>query len=446
PGPDPARFLEEALSGLAPERVSVIEWPAAARAFPELYRVAGREIVRVLKENAYGSLTTAASGRQWLRNSISNFLTIDSPVTGCPLDPTLPTVIAASGPSLKRVVPMLARYRNSFNLWALPSSVAALTQAGLCPDCVVATDAGYYAQLLLTAAARNPPLLLMPLSASRGARYGGRRVFFFQQPNFFEEAFFVRAGAPITRGIAHGTVAGSALDLAGRFTQGPIVVGGLDLCYDDIQAHARPHPFDDLAAAAADRFSPAYSRLFSAAMTSAPERIPGTRFRSSRALSVYADSFMTLSGGGRGQAYRLNPSWQAVPGLTVIKMDSFLRLLESTRPGTLKSEVYPVQPYPDRTERIRIVQLLLTEWREACRDGIQALKAGKRTAEPVAGSPLPLLIDFFGGPQGKETESGGQPAVVVLEKIADFLNETSRKYIGAAARAGAGGTCGAAHA
>ena len=159
---------------------------------------------------------------------------------------------------------------------------------------------------------------------------------------------------------------------------------------------------------------------------------------------MYADSFMTFPGGG-GPVYRLLPSTQAVPGPIPMDEAGFTRLLESTRPGTLKSEVYPVRSYPDRKERTRTVAQLLTEWREACREGIKGLHAGRNAAEFFSAGerPLSLLVEFFGGPKGKGTESGGQPAVVVLENITDFLNETLRKYIGAAARAGTGG---AAHA
>ena len=72
-----------------------------------------------------GSLvTTMGSGRLWMRNSLANFLAIDSALQGSPCSPRRPVVIAAPGPSLETAAPLLHELRSCFELWPLPSERA----------------------------------------------------------------------------------------------------------------------------------------------------------------------------------------------------------------------------------------------------------------------------------------------------------------------------------
>src|SRR5208282_3958810 len=51
-------------------------WHPAARAFPEVSRAANEAVRQVVQELNGSFVTTVASGRRWLRNSLANFVHI----------------------------------------------------------------------------------------------------------------------------------------------------------------------------------------------------------------------------------------------------------------------------------------------------------------------------------------------------------------------------------
>ncbi|MBN2353460.1 MAG: DUF115 domain-containing protein [Spirochaetales bacterium] len=402
-------FFERVLRGCDPRAVEVLEWPAAGRAFPELSRRARDALLRVLKENAYGDLTAAASGRRWLRNTLENFLLLDAPVAGRLLDPTLPLVIAAAGPSLDAALPLLVRHRDRVNLWALASALKALRSRGLEPDLTVATDAGYYASHLLLHSGGGIPLLAMPLSGAREAWRAADRVFLFAQPNFFELELFARSETSVPAVDAHGTVAGTALFLARAGGAATVFFCGLDCSYDDIRSHAAPHPYDELAARAATRFLPAYAAAFSRAHTLAPRRLGSGRARSSEALSVYSGSFREPCHREGFRVFRLFPSPVDVPGMKNAGPADFERAARAARGPRQTPALQPLAGYPAAASRKRIVRRLLDDW----------------LAEIGTGRPRSELADFFAGvrpdPDGGKAER--------LAAAAGFLETLRERFV-----------------
>ncbi len=408
-------FFERVLRGLDPRAVEVIEWPAAARAFPELSRRARAAILRVLKENAYSDATAAASGRRWLRNTLENFLLLDAPVAGRPLDPALPLVIAAAGPSLTTALPLLARLRARVNLWALASALGPLRSSGLDPDLTVATDGGYYASHLLLHGG-GIPLLAMPLSAAREAWRAAERVLLFAQPNFFELELFARSGVSVPAVDAHGTVAGTALFLARACGAESVFFCGLDCGYDDIRSHAPPHPYDELTASTATRFAPAYGVAFDRAQKLAPRRLDRGGVRTSEALSVYSGSFREPCRGGRPRVFRLFPSPVDVPGMTAADPADLERAARGQRrPSALR----PLAGYPDAPSRTRIVRRLLDDW-------LAGIESGR---------PRPELAEFFSGrlPGARGVPNGGEAER--FASTAGFLESLRDRFAGGGTRA-----------
>jgi hypothetical protein len=416
-------FLERALTERDPRSVEVIEWPAAACAFPELARQARAETLRVLRENAASELSIAGSGRRWLRNSLANFLLLDAPLSGNPLDPGKPLVIAAAGPSLSAALPLLIRHRGRISLWALSSSLAALGSRGLAPDLAVATDAGYYASRLLLRAPARIPVLAMPLSGARGAWRAAERVFLFAQPNFFELELFRRGRAAVPAVDAHGTVAGTALLLARACGARTVFFCGLDFCWDDIRSHAAPHASQDQAEQSSIRLEPAYGRTFGRALAFAPCRIDGSRRRTADALSVYAGSFREPCAGAGMRVFRLFPSPVEVPGMIGAGAAELEEAVGARRGGENPAGLSPLRGYPDAGERRRIVRALLDEWLE----------------DIAAGRPRPELARFFSGrpaANGKRTEVSSDSAsgAARLRETADFLRSLRGRYTNAEGR------------
>ena len=116
--------------------------------------------------------TAAAMGRLWMRSAVLNLVSIDAVLDGDVLRPGRPVVIAASGPTLARCIPDIARVRDRVELWALPSAAPALAAAGLQPDLVVLTDPGALGDGPPALRRRTVPRRHAPL---RGARHVARR-------------------------------------------------------------------------------------------------------------------------------------------------------------------------------------------------------------------------------------------------------------------------------
>ncbi len=428
--PESPQALEDFLRLVIGEReageVMILEWPASARAFPEWSSRARTQVVRILRENGFGGLTVAASGRRWFANSLINFLRLE-PVSGNPLRGGLPLVIAASGPSLTSSLPLLARLRDRLNLWALASSLPALREAGLVPDLVVTTDPGHYASALLLGAGTAIPPVAMPLSAARGVWRTGAPVLLFAQPAFFECELIRRSGLTVPAVDAHGTVAGSALLLARACGATRAVFCGLDFCHRDIRSHVTPHAWDARHEASARRLSPLTSLLWERTQTLTPETLPDTGCRTGPSLQVYASSFTEIC--ARITAARLNPSPVDVPGMETVTADELEGEAGNAALSGAKPALSPARHYPGREERKRIVDTLLGEW-------IVCLEREARRPAATAPGLVDELLRFLAGVRPGQDSGGSSGAAAARRRTAkDFLTGLRSRYAGETAYA-----------
>ncbi|WP_052295672.1 hypothetical protein [Spirochaeta thermophila] len=124
----------------------VLEWPPSARIWPDTSRTIRDLVAQFVRERTGTILTSLHSGRRWLRNLVRNTLIFDTYYL--PETPPPELLIAASGPSLTPLLPSLAH--TPYHLWALPSSLAALSAHRIRPHAAVATDGSPYARLHLS--------------------------------------------------------------------------------------------------------------------------------------------------------------------------------------------------------------------------------------------------------------------------------------------------------
>ncbi|MGO9308725.1 MAG: hypothetical protein ACLQDL_06860 [Spirochaetia bacterium] len=362
-------FLRINLGELQIEGLRVVEWPPAARAFPEAARAANEALRQVVQELNGSFVTTVAAGRLWLRNALANFLSLSTVLAGRLCAPGRPVVIAAPGPSLEEARPLLSEMRPCYELWALPSSCPFLMDSRLLPDLVVVTDPGFYSMHHLHFPPPACPVA-MPLSAARGAwslptgpGRDGIPVFLLEQPVLFERALLAAAGVVAPLIPPHGTVAASAIDLALASTSGPVIVTGLDMAARDLLSHARPNAFDRLLHLQASRLQPHTSLCFhrAAALGSAPGSV-ARGLRVTPALRTYAGWFTAQHADAGGTVHRLLPS--AIPIRSMPALDAAgFRDLMGTVPATGSSSgLNPRAGYPSGDERRRIVSRLLKSW------------------------------------------------------------------------------------
>ncbi len=434
------QFLRSRIHELEAEGLTVVEWPASARVFPEASLRANQALHQLYREIRGTLVTTAALGRRWLKNSLANFLGIEKVFPPPRRAPgTDPIVIAASGPSLQEGIGFLSAYRGSIELWALPSSLNFLLSQGLLPDCVVITDPGYYAFDHLHCARDHGIHLTMPLSAARGSWRISARVSLVNQETPVERTLLGRAGVAAPVVPAQGTVAATALLLALAREQAPVIFMGLDFCYRDIISHVRPNNFENWLAPKSNRLSPLHHLIFSLAAQQAPIGPAGSR--GTLALDTYAGWFREAGTTVGKRIYRLHPSEVELPGIDAIDEDRLERLIHRDRAapgrgGARRDEAPPaLEGYPTRKRRTEIVSEVLAGWIERT-EQLTAAVGGTAGLEPLLRDSDTLsLLYLCNAAELTETrrilrlrgrEAGLAKTRALLEKHRLFLQDLSR--------------------
>jgi hypothetical protein len=362
--------LRARLADFDVDGLRVLEWPPSARIYPAVSRAANEDVRQVVQEMNGSLVTTVATGRLWVRNTLANLLGIEEPVTGRPCDPRRPLVIAASGPSLEAAAGILAAHRGMFDLWALPSACGLLEAAGVAPDLVIMTDPGFYSLHHLWFTRLRCPVAL-PLSAARGcwSLHGdpGPRPFLLSQPSFFESSALGALGISAPTIAPHGTVAATAIDLALSATDAPVILAGLDMCSRDLLSHGRPNAFDALLRGAACRTEPHTSLLFARSAQQRMEPLPAApRSRISPSLRVYAGWLDEASRLHPGRLVRLLPSPVALGGMAEIDAAGFRATVVSASAAAASStpgnKLRPVAGFPSAPARRTRALALLDTW------------------------------------------------------------------------------------
>jgi hypothetical protein len=261
-------------------------------------------------------------------------------------------VITSSGPSLQKSLPQLRQYRKKFRLWALPSSLLALKKYGLVPDLIVSTDPGYYASYHLQYSPRKIPVAI-PLTGSRGLWKDNRTLMILNQSFPFEKDLFSMGKIPNMIIPSNGTVSGTALELAQKYS-GTIYFTGLDLCYSDIKSHVSPHSFDTLLHSQSDRNNPLQNIYFNRASAAVPDFSSG--IRTSTSLDTYKNWFNSKC--SSISVKRVHPSPVRIDNMSIGNLEELNSLsdLSEQRYITYKAE-------DKKIRKVRILQLL-NSWEE----------------------------------------------------------------------------------
>ena len=423
------QFLRRHVGELDLEGLQVLEWPASARLFPDISIAANQAVHQVVQELNGSFLTTMRAGRLWIRNSIANYLALETALVGAPCPAHRPVIVAASGPTLEEAAPLIARFRSRIDLWALPSSCRALRSAGLEPDLVVLTDPGFYAMQHLRFAGVSCPLA-MPLSAARGswsipaAGARGLPAYLLAQPGFFETPLLHSLGIDAPVVLPHGTVAATAIDLALAFCQAPVIVAGLDMCSRDLATHARPGEFDQLLQIAATRLAPHTSLIFARAETQRLQKAPAAEtVRVSPSLRTYAGWFSERTQERADRVFRLLPSAIPLDGMESVDEHSLERLLAAGTGPQGGTPLRPWQRLPSHEQRRTVVAGLLEGWKDQLSTTLAAVKRS-RGLTAIAERPTVLALAYHVEPQllieARRQARRGDPAGA-LAKASDML-------------------------
>ncbi len=415
------------------EGVVVLEWTPSTRAFPEIAARVSNVVEQLVREATGGWVTSAAFARAWAHNLFTNYLTLDTWYVIKPHNS--PVVIAASGPSLRTALPELARRRSDIALIALPSSLEALEDAGLTPDLVVAADAGYWAQTHLRSLDRNRPTpVACPLISARGLWRAPTLPVVFSSGSIIERELFNEAGVSPFEIASTGTVAAAAVELATKWTDGPVIFAGLDLCFEGLSEHVRPHSFDTILEIQSNRAAPLLTvvldRLVKLGARYAEEgviRTPG--------MQTYAGWFRELR--RDTPIYRLFPSRTVLPDLHELDAVEFDRLL-----GQLPRQSAMPRPAlggrSEKKERLEVLDSLLQLWnqtvevtaRRISKEDVSLVLTEERRATAVASSLSPReYVRFRQAVRSLSETDAARLGIELFESAAAEIGSYRRRYL-----------------
>jgi hypothetical protein len=420
-------FLDAALDEDAISGVAVLEWEPASRAFPAEALAAQRAVKASLDRLAASTATVKASGRNWIANACASFLLIEG---ACRPRPTrLPLLVAMAGPSLVRSLTALSVKSGGFATIAVSSALSACLAAGVEPDLVISTDGGFWSRLHLYPLAAKPLPLATPLTAlPSSAIYRGSSLVLLDQGSFVESELLPSL-CPALPMFPHGTVSGSALQLAAMLTDGPLIVAGLDLASFGEIDHARPHGFDALIEGAASRQAPIESLAWARSSASAPLPLPARPWRSSRSLSAYASALDQDSKALSGRLFRLYPSPVALPGFAEILPTDLGSLIPGrSSPGRI---FFDETPLPPRSEREAFLGLRIASWRELAARASANMGGGELPANPLVAELLRSIdiVDYAAA--RRSILSGGNPGAAARDLgscCESYLSRLERRF------------------
>ncbi|MDR3145135.1 MAG: DUF115 domain-containing protein [Treponema sp.] len=262
-----------------------------------------RHIRTWVSGRAVNRATLRRFGKRWVRNLSRNMDAIrDLPgvsrLAGIfgPGDGTagIPVLLAAAGPSLDGLLPLLPALRERCVIVAVDTSLRLLLRAKAGPDFVVAVDPQFLNALhldhcpapgtrLIAESAVYPSVLRHP--------FGG--VFLcgslFPLGRFIEDLVDIKGELG-----AGGSVATTAWDFARLLGPPAIHIAGLDLAYPELKTHFRGARFEERALAESNRLCPGETWSVRALRDGHPFRAPaadGGRVLTDRRLSLYAAWF-----------------------------------------------------------------------------------------------------------------------------------------------------------
>ncbi|MBT3272356.1 MAG: DUF115 domain-containing protein [Spirochaetales bacterium] len=350
-------FFAASISETKVASMMIIEWEPCAKAFPVIADKAIRAVRDITAMHNASIATSAAFGRLWIRNIVSNYLIIDS-VAPLPYK-NLPILITASGPTLADGIVEISRHREKVQLWALPSSLKALASENLIPDLIVITDPGYYSKLHLGGTANTSGRhVAMPYSAVKMPSMRQFKTILLNQGLALENTLLQISKIHHTVIQPNGTVAGTAYMLAASLGV-PIIFAGLDFIGRDIFTHVRPHAFDSLLDADIHRTSSGFTGRYIRAFK---HQLSHSAALETHPLGIYSTWFQKAALGSSVPLYRMNPSDVSIPGMMPIKHMDLPDFKYTSVAGNDTSASESSLVIPDLEKRKEILSGVLQNW------------------------------------------------------------------------------------
>jgi len=284
-------------------------------------------------------------GKRWVRNLTKNMSAIrDLPGVHhlANLANNLPVFLAAAGPSLDKIKPLLRDIYDRCIVIAVDTSLRFFTKNGIQPDFVLVVDPQFWNSrhldrcicdaasnaicdtaceqtALIAESAVFPPVLNLPFKNK------------FLCGSLFPLGTFIEKQVdPKGRLGAGGSVATTAWDFARSLGAKEIWIAGLDLAFPGLKTHFRGARFEESANAGSTRFNPVEKWVLRALRDGFPFRatgVLGDQVLTDRRLSLYAAWFEAqFRNNPNVKNYGLFLEGLAISGLHAADTEKFLAL------------------------------------------------------------------------------------------------------------------------
>jgi len=281
-------------------------------------------------------------GKRWVRNLSRNMNAIrDYPgisrLAGlASKDNPLPVFLAAAGPSLDKIGPLLRSIHNRCITVAVDTSLRFFNRNGVQPDFVLVVDPQFWNSrhldrcifqygssktVLIAESAVYPPVLHLPF-----------RKIFLCSSLFPLGSFIEKQVDPKGKLGAGGSVTTTAWDFARSLGAQDIWIAGLDLAFPGLKTHFRGARFEEKANSVSCRLNPVETWVVRALRDGSPFRArssAGGQVLTDRRLSLYAAWFENqFSKYGQIRNYCLFQEGLAIAGLEGANAETLLTLPE----------------------------------------------------------------------------------------------------------------------
>lgn len=321
----------------------------------------------------------------------------------------LPVFLAAAGPSLDKIAPMLREIHRRCIVVAVDTNLRFFVKHGVQPDFVLVVDPQFWNSRhldycvckehtrLIVESAVYPPVLRLPF---RGVYLCGS---LFPLGSFIEKQV-----DPKGQLGAGGSVATTAWDFARSLGSREIWIAGLDLSFPDLKTHFRGALFEDRSNSGSNRFNPSETWIIRALRDGFPFKAPsasGGQVLTDRRLSLYAAWFESRflahnadaqAQGANARNYGLFQDGLAINGLETAQAADLLALPDRREEIDLRLDAVFSQIESDfnqpeekqkRAERYKLAVSVLVRGLEGIRDAAE--KGANITEKALKSKPTP---------------------------------------------------------
>lgn len=222
----------------------LVNWPVSENFFKNEINDIWHEYKNALEYAKTILITRQYFEKKWLLNSVKFFSNTNKIYKVLPFSNN--TVIAASGPSLKKSIKVLQENRKKYILIALSSAIKPLLSNNLIPDLCISTDGGYWAKQHLKQLTinKNIPLAISSESSVYTKILKQNPIIPLNYEDGISNELFNFLDFKYVNAKRNGTVSGTALDLIKNLTTENIFFCGLDLKQISGYSHTQPNELE----------------------------------------------------------------------------------------------------------------------------------------------------------------------------------------------------------